>query len=176
MSKAICFGSSFFVILMTSDLQKPIWRGRIIRYAPLVLWIGVILFLSTSQASMSNTSRFIRPLLEFIFPGASEETLIIYHGYIRKLAHLTEYAILAFWAFWAFSNSNLKNLRRFWFVFALLLVLLVASIDETNQSYLTSRTGSIYDVMLDAAGGLLMIIVLSVWRVLRVQRVNANSS
>ena len=164
MSKAICFGSSFFVILMTSDLQKPIWRGRIIRYAPLVLWIGVILFLSTSQASMSNTSRFIRPLLEFFFPGASEETLIIYHGYIRKLAHLTEYAILAFWAFWAFSNSNLKNLRRFWFVFALLLVLLVASIDETNQSYLTSRTGSIYDVLLDVSGGLIMLIFLILYR------------
>ena len=151
-------------------------RERIIRYAPLVLWIGMILFLSTSQASMSNTSRFIRPLLEFLFPSASEETLILYHGYIRKLAHLTEYAGLAFWAFRAFSNSNLKNLRRFWFIFAFLLVILIASIDETNQSYLTSRTGSIYDVMLDAAGGLLMIIVLSVWRVLRVQRVNANSS
>ncbi len=176
MSKAICFGSSFFVILMTSDLQKPIWRGRIIRYAPLVLWIGVILFLSTSQASMSNTSRFIRPLLEFLFPNAAEETLIIYHGYIRKLAHLTEYAILAFWAFWAFSNSNLKKLRRFWFVFAFLLVLLIASIDETNQSYLASRTGSIYDVLLDAAGGLIMILVLRVWRVSRAQRVKNNSS
>jgi len=139
-------------------------RERIIRYAPLVLWIGMILFLSTSQASMSNTSRFIRPLLEFLFPGASEETLILCHGYIRKLAHLTEYAGLAFWAFWAFSNSNLKNLRRLWFVFAFLLVLLIALIDETNQSYLTSRTGSIYDVLLDASGGLIMLIFLILYR------------
>jgi len=139
-------------------------RERIIRYAPLVLWIGMILFLSTSQASMSNTSRFIRPLLEFLFPSASEETLILYHGYIRKLAHLTEYAGLAFWAFWAFSNSNLKNLRRLWFVFAFLLVLLIALIDETNQSYLTSRTGSIYDVLLDASGGLIMLIFLILYR------------
>jgi len=125
----------------------------------------MILFLSTSQASMSNTSRFIRPLLEFLFPSASEETLILYHGYIRKLAHLTEYAGLAFWAFWAFSNSNLKNLRRLWFVFAFLLVLLIASIDEINQSYLTSRTGSLYDVLLDAAGGLIMLIFLTLYRV-----------
>ena len=139
-------------------------RERFFRYAPLVLWIGMILFLSTSQASMSNTSRFIRPLLEFLFPGASEETLILYHGYIRKLAHLTEYAGLAFWAFWAFSNSNLKNLRRLWFVFAFLLVLLIALIDETNQSYLTSRTGSIYDVLLDASGGLIMLIFLILYR------------
>jgi len=114
--------------MIQSDLANK-RRGRIIRYAPLVLWIGVILFLSSSQASMSNTSRFIRPLLEFLFPSASEETLILYHGYIRKLAHLTEYAGLAFWAFRAFSNSNLKNLRRFWFIFAFLLVILIALID-----------------------------------------------
>lgn len=149
--------------MIQSDLVNK-WRGRIIRYAPLVLWIGLILFLSSSQASMSNTSRFIRPLLEFLFPSASEENLIIYHGYIRKLAHLTEYAGLAFWAFWAFSNSNLKNLRRLWFVFAFLLVILIASIDETNQSYLTSRTGSIYDVLLDASGGLIMLIFLILYR------------
>ena len=149
--------------MIKSDLANK-RRGRIIRYAPLVLWIGVILFLSTSQASMSNTSRFIRPLLEFLFPSASEEALILYHGYIRKLAHLTEYAGLGFWAFWAFSNSNLKNLRRFWFVFAFLLVILIASIDETNQGYLTSRTGSIYDVLLDTAGGLIMLIFLILYR------------
>ena len=163
MSKAIRFCSSFSP-LMTNELQKSNGRGRIIRYAPLILWISVILFLSTSQASMSNTSRFIRPLLEFLFPGASEETLILYHGFIRKLAHLTEYAGLAFWAFWAFSNSNLKNLRRLWFVFAFLLVLLIALIDETNQSRLTSRTGSIYDVLLDVLGGLIMLISLILYR------------
>ena len=108
---------------------------------------------------MSNTSRFIRPLLEFLFPGAPEEILIVYHGYIRKLAHVTVYAILAFWASRAFINSSRKFLRLFWFACAFVLVLLVASIDETNQSFLNSRTGSIYDVLLDAFGGFAMIAV-----------------
>ncbi len=157
------------------DLQKPDWRGRTYRYAPLILWIGLVLFLSTNQASMSNTSRFIQPLLEFLFPNAPEEIIITYHGYIRKLAHLTEYAILAFWASRAFSSgSSVKFLRRFWFAFAFVLVLLVASIDETNQSYIVSRTGSIYDVLLDASGGLIMIIGFGIWRFLKVQRVENN--
>ncbi len=140
-------------------LQKTDWRGRILRYAPLVLWIGLVLFLSTGQASMSNTSRFIRPLLEFLFPNAPEEILLVYHGYIRKLAHVTEYAILAFWACRAFSNSSQKFTRRFWFVVSFILVLLVASIDETNQSFLASRTGSITDVLLDVSGGTAMILI-----------------
>jgi VanZ family protein len=145
---------------MVENLQKSKWRGRVIRYAPLVLWIGVIMFFSTSQASMSNTSHFIRPVLVFFFPNAPEETLISYHGYVRKAAHFTEYAILAFWAFRAFFTSAQKFLREFWFMYAFVLILLVASIDETNQSFNGSRTGSIYDVLLDACGGLTMILIL----------------
>jgi VanZ family protein len=120
---------------MTNDLQKSKWRGRVIRYAPLFLWIGIILFASTTQGAMSNTSRFIRPLLEFLFPDAPEEILIVYHGYIRKLAHLVEYAILAFWSSRAFWSSSVKLLQNFWFLFSLFLVFLVASIDEFNQSF-----------------------------------------
>lgn len=156
MNKAVLV---LFIFFMDDKLQKSDWRGRFIRYAPLVFWIGLILFLSTGQASMSNTSRFIRPLLEFLFPNAPEELLIIYHGYIRKLAHVTVYAILAFWAARAFINSSQKILQQFWFACAFVLVLLVASVDETNQSFLDSRTGSIYDVLLDCFGGLAMITV-----------------
>lgn len=146
-----------------TSLQNNRWRGRIIRYAPLILWIGLIMFLSSGQASMSNTSRFVRPLLEFLFPDSPEEILIVYHGYIRKLAHVGEYAILAFWAARAFVSSNQNFLRRLWFVFAFVLVFVVASIDETNQSFLASRTGSIYDVMLDVSGGLAMILIFYLW-------------
>ena len=148
--------SSFvFMALINSEITPR--SGRLVRYAPLVLWIGLILFLSTGQASMSNTSRFVRPLLEFLFPDAPEEILKIYHGYVRKLAHVTVYAILGFWASRAFFGSGQNLLRHFWFAFAFLLVCLVASIDETNQSFLDSRTGSIYDVLLDVSGGLAMI-------------------
>jgi VanZ family protein len=145
------------------DLQKSKWRGRSVRYAPLVLWIGVIMFLSSGQGAMSNTSRFVRPLLIFLFPDAPEEILNVYHGYIRKLAHVAEYAMLAFWAARAFINSNQNFLRRSWFVGSFILVLAVASIDETNQSFLASRTGSIYDVLLDAAGGTAMILIFYLW-------------
>ena len=124
---------------------------------------------------MSNTSRFIRPLLEFLFPNVPEETLIIYHGYIRKLAHLTEYAILAFWASRAFRGSSAELLQKFWFIVSLALVFLVASIDEYNQSFNSLRTGSIYDVLIDVSGGLMMIIILTAFRFLRVQKVKNNS-
>ncbi len=137
-------------------------RERILRYAPLFLWIGVIFYLSSTQGSMSNTSRFIRPLLEWIFPLAPEETLQIYHGYIRKFAHFAEYAVLGFFASRTFWSSSAKFLQRFWYVFSLAFVLLIASIDETNQSFNAARTGSIYDVLIDTSGGLTMILLFPI--------------
>jgi VanZ family protein len=144
-----------------AKLETVFWHGRIIRYVPLILCIGLILFASTTQASMSNTSRFIRPLLEFLFPNSPESTLIIYHGYIRKLAHFTEYAVLAFLASRAFCYSGKKFLQKYWYASAFALVLFIASVDELNQSFNPTRTGSVYDVLLDCFGGLMMILSLS---------------
>jgi VanZ family protein len=64
----------------------------------------------------------------------------------------------------AFVGSSIKFLRNQWFIAAFGLVLLVASIDETNQSYVASRTGSIYDVLLDCAGGLTMILLSALYK------------
>lgn len=139
-----------------------IWRGRISRYAPLILWAGVVLFASTGNASMTQTSRFIRPLLEFLFPNTPDDTLQIYHAYIRKSAHFIEYGILAFWASRAFANSTKPILRKCWFIFSFIIVLGVASIDETNQSFLASRTGSARDVLLDCAGGAFVVLLFAI--------------
>lgn len=151
---------------MANKFKQTIWHGRFFRYVPLILCIGLILFASTTNASMSNTSRFIRPLLEFIFPNTPEATLIIYHGYIRKFAHFGEYAILAFFASRAFWCSSKLILQKYWFLFVLLLVLFVASIDELNQSFDITRTGSIYDVLLDGVGGSFMILCFSAYKYL----------
>lgn len=139
---------------------KSNWRGRLTHYAPLVLWVGLIMLLSSGQASMSETSRFIRPLLEFLFPTASPETLLQYHGYIRKSAHIAEYAVLALLALRAFGDSHFKGLSRYRFALSIAVVVLVSGIDELNQSFISSRTGSIYDVVLDGLGGLTALSVL----------------
>ncbi len=145
------------------ELKSSVWRGRVLRYAPLFLWIGLIFFLSGGQAAMSETSRFIRPLLMFLFPNTPEATLIIYHGYIRKFAHFAEYAALAFFAFRAFSLSSIEFLQKYRFIVSFILVLSIAALDEFNQSFSAARTGSFQDVLLDAFGGLTMLAILYFW-------------
>lgn len=127
------------------------------RYVPLILWIGVIFFLSSGQGASGRTSIIIRPILEFLFPNASEETLIFYHGAIRKCAHFTEYAVLGLLACRAF----LARLESRWLVpvVSLGLVFLVASLDEFNQSFNPLRTGSPWDVAIDISGGTVAILL-----------------
>jgi VanZ family protein len=138
---------------------EHLWRERLIAYAPLILWIGIILFLSSSQGSMSETSRFIRPILLFLFPNAAEATLLVYHGYVRKFAHFAEYAVLGFLAARAFHNLAPAKVRKYWFAFASGLTVFVASLDEINQSLNPARTGSEGDVLLDVTGGIFALIV-----------------
>ena len=133
------------------------WREQFMLYAPLVIWIAVIFLLSSSQGSMNQTSRIIRPLLEFFFPAASPDTITFYHGIIRKLAHFTEYAILGFLSMRAFAWGRA-------ILVASVILIGVASIDEINQSFNPARTGSPVDVLLDVAGGATAILIIALVR------------
>lgn len=136
----------------------------------------MIFYLSSGQGSMTQTSRFVRPLLEFLFPAASEEILQVYHAFIRKFAHFFFYAVLGFWAWRATRNSSHSFIGNYYGLLSLLIVAAVASIDETNQSFNSARTGSPYDVLLDISGGLTMILLLYAWTKFRERRKNSQTS
>lgn len=134
------------------------WR-HLWRYGPLLLWMAFIWFFSTAGFSSINTSRFLGPLLHWFFPNISEAQLATLHLLIRKAAHLTEYAILAFLARRAFVTSSKAFIKRHWFGLGLLIVACYALLDEFHQSYVPSRTASIYDSAIDVIGGLTVLLI-----------------
>lgn len=144
--------------------------GRLWRYGPLVAWMAFVLFASTANFSASNTSRIIRPLLLWLFPNITEPTLLQVHFFVRKCAHFTEYALLALLAARAFRTSSLSALRRSWWLASFALVAVVALTDEYHQSFLPSRTGTIYDSLLDMTGGATALAVLALWLAVRRRR------
>lgn len=139
-------------------------RSRVWRYGPLLLWMGFIFFASTNEFSASNTSRIIRPLLLLFFPRMSEENLNFAHFIVRKLSHLTEYAILGVLTARAFASSAHQTLRRRWFLFSLLLVAAYALADEFHQLFVPSRTASLYDSLIDITGGLVALSLSLFWQ------------
>ncbi len=137
-------------------------RVRISRYGPLLLWMGLIWFASTGEFSAGNTSLFIRPLVLWLFPDTSAGTMALIHLGVRKTAHFVEYGVLAFLAARAFLTSSSFKLRGHWFGWALLVVVTYALLDEYHQSFVPSRTASIFDSLIDIAGGLTVLLIY--WR------------
>jgi VanZ family protein len=139
---------------MIKQTHRRFWR-----YGPLVLWLLFISFASTNQFSASNTSEILRPLLLWFFPNLSESGLAAVHFLTRKAGHFTEYAVLAFFTRRAFITSSRAFLRRNWFQLGLLLVVIYGLLDEFHQSFVPSRTASVYDSVIDIAGGLTVLLI-----------------
>ncbi|HEU4836333.1 MAG TPA: VanZ family protein, partial [Pyrinomonadaceae bacterium] len=85
-------------------------------YLPLIAWLTFISFASSDNFNAGNTSRIIGPLILWLFPNTSPETLAVVHFITRKIAHFTEYAILGFLAARAFRP------HRRWFLICVTLV------------------------------------------------------
>lgn len=134
--------------------------GVIRRYLPLLLWMAFISFASTGNFSAGNTSRIIGPFVLWLFPGTSPETLLVIHAITRKLAHFAEYALLGILAARAFRPSPRPALRERWFLFSLAVVVVYALLDEYHQSFVPSRTGTIYDSLIDMTGGLTALLIV----------------
>lgn len=131
-------------------------RARLVVDVGLVVaWAATVWLLGGGEFSAPETSRILGPLLDWLAPGLSPEARRCWLGAIRKLAHPTEYAVFAVLALRAVRTLRLapgRPLAAHAFSFAAALLLAVA--DESRQGLLASRTGSAFDVGLDAAGAL----------------------
>jgi VanZ family protein len=145
---------------LAPKISKPSSR-RLWRYGPLILWAALIFFASTSALSASHTSILLRPVI-WLFPNFTEAQLAFIHFVIRKVSHFTEYAILALLAARAFRSSSRELLRARWFWISLLFVIAYSLSDEYHQSFVPSRTASIYDSLIDSLGGLAALIWLAI--------------
>ncbi|MDJ0850867.1 MAG: VanZ family protein [Myxococcota bacterium] len=129
-----------------------------------VVCIGVIWTLSGEGFSGGSTSHMLSPLLRWLFPDFGPHDLFELHYWVRKSAHLVEYAVLAMLSFRALRLSLHLPMTRV-MVLALLIVVAVAGIDELRQSFLPARTGALSDVVLNFVGGSLgVIFVVAVHR------------
>ena len=124
----------------------------------------VVIFSASSDAgSFQHSSRIIAPIVRFLFPRISEESVHAIVFGVRKAAHLTEYALLAGLVWRAFRSGDMSDGRRWSWKRALqtlLVVALYAASDEIHQAFVPNREASMVDVMIDtagAAGGLFII-------------------
>jgi VanZ family protein len=123
------------------------------RWGPLILWMAVISLFSTDAFAASETSRYIGPILRWLFPTASSATMDAVHNAIRKGMHVGEFAILAF--LWYRSlNWGQQARKPKAALAAFALTVAFAGLDEAHQAFVTTRTASLMDVGWDGLGAL----------------------
>jgi VanZ family protein len=145
--------------------RRQRWRNRtaISAWLAVIACITLVLWAGSESFSAASTSRFLRPMLLFFFPDLSPRELWRAQVWIRKAAHAVEYAALALLAFRALRLSLDTILARL-AAGALLLVLVVATVDEFRQGFLSLRTGAPSDVVLDCSGALLAVGIAVAYR------------
>jgi VanZ family protein len=144
---------------MSARLIVRIWL-------PVLFWMGVIFVGSTDALSSQRTSRIIVPVLRWIKPDISTAAINRIQFLMRKGGHMAEYAVLAillrralhlasgrFTALWDGKRAAL----------AFTLATLYAITDEVHQSMVATRYGSVYDVLIDAAGAALGLGMVWLW-------------
>ena len=109
--------------------------------------------------SVEHTSRFIGPFLRWFDPTISPFTILRVQFFMRKLAHVSEYAVLAVLLYRAFVHTALKGRRALSAGLVLLLCAAYAATDEFHQSFVPSRTASVRDVMIDICGATLAVML-----------------
>ena len=141
---------------------------------PVVVWMALIFIGSTDVLSAAHTSRFLVPILRWLDPQISWATLNAIQTIIRKLGHVTEYAILAALMWRALRGGTVwKSKTSILFAIVWIACAVFAASDEFHQSFVPSRTASFHDVVIDIWGaliGLSICVALATRKVVKERR------
>jgi len=118
-------------------------KTKIFNWLLVFLWMGVIFFFSHQPDLKSS----LPESWDFIF---------------RKIAHITEYAILTWLLFRALALRAALSQNRKFLLAALAIAIFYAISDEYHQTFVFGRQGCLRDVLIDSLG-----IFLVVWLIER---------
>jgi VanZ family protein len=128
---------------------------------PAIVWIGLITFESTDYLSARNTANMLYDVLTRLFGEINLYDFLYWHHYLRKTGHVMGYGILGLLLLRGFRLTLAT--RGTWLGRAAILAWIgtafVAAMDEWHQSFIPSRTGTVWDVLLDSTAGLTVLIL-----------------
>ena len=130
-----------------------------------ILWTLVIATESSDLFSSGHTSRYLLPLLTWLFGPLDPVRFEFWHGLARKTGHVFGYGVLC-WLFfraWRATRPSLERWSAKWALPAWIATAAIASLDEWHQSYIPSRTGTVYDVLLDSSAAVAALALIYFW-------------
>jgi VanZ family protein len=144
------------------EIAPPPVTRHLKPWLPVIACAILISWASTDAFSASHTSKYIIPALHWLFPQASAETLDRLHSIIRKIAHFTEYFLFGFLLLRAIRGEH-RGWQVRWAIAALAIAAGYSALDEFHQSFVSSRTASPWDSLLDTTGAASALVLLWLW-------------
>lgn len=129
-------------------------------YFPVLLWGALMAVLSSSGFGSSFTYRLLKALADIVHPSISSSTLHQINAVVRKLAHVSEYFVLAVLVWRALRQQAADFWRWSWALGTLAAGVLFSGLDEWRQVFERGRVGSWADVGLDTLGVCLALLLL----------------
>jgi VanZ family protein len=142
-------------------------------WMPAIVWMILIFVGSTDVLSAEHTSRFIVPFLHWLDPHISWAAINTIQTLIRKLGHVTEYAILAALLWRAVRGAHWRVKVSLLFIAIWFACAIFAATDEFHQSFVPSRTASPRDVMIDICGAFIGLAICLVFAACRRRAITA---
>lgn len=127
----------------------------------LLSFFSICFIFSQSILSMEDSGDFSAGIMSILKPILDPHGILpeeIFHHYLRKAAHFTEFAVLG-WFFSCFTRNLGKFLNREFVALTLLVPLSVAVCDEYLQ-YFTGRGSAVTDVVIDFCGSICSIFLV----------------
>jgi VanZ family protein len=133
-------------------------------------------YASTDIFSGENTRSVVERIVLWLKPHTSQLTLMKINYAVRKLAHFTEYALLAALLFRAFRADSVWRWRWRWAAYTLNIAFCWALLDEFHQTLTHTRGGSIVDSLLDTSGALFMLTVIALFNARKKPEIRSQPS
>ncbi len=129
-------------------------------WLPVIIWAGVIFWMSTKTFGPAFTDRLLNDVLNILHLQVSPHTFHLLALGTRKLGHFTEYAIFAIFLYHAIGDGH----RRAWNSRKALTCILLAGLysltDEFHQRFVPGRGPSIVDCGFDTIGATLGMVII----------------
>lgn len=147
--------------------------GRMLQlfyYGPVILWMALIFLGSTQIGSSVQSYRLVVRLVRLLTPdeaaGASSESLHKLDRFARKIAHITEYAVLTLLTARA-AQFGRRTLRMRSLPGCAAFCVLYAATDELHQAFVPGRSALPRDVLIDSVGVAISLAALLCWNIVK---------
>jgi VanZ family protein len=143
--------------------------ARRLAWLPAGSWMGLIWHMSADSSSGIKSLRLSRLVWGWLLTpltGVHPSYPILFETdtLIRKTAHMTEYAIMAALFFVALRLDGRQRPLTMCLRWTILLTIGWAASDELHQAFVPGRGAHVTDVMIDAAGAVVMTCLIWLWQ------------